>query len=640
MLLSDLEHDVLDAVMEHLTARMLCTLMLTCQGICTVARRALDGNETFRERKKAAAVGAKLATAMRRYSRRLGAPPDSISWFTLLPIEKFLTPRHGLCDLFAKYFSRDGRPLSIGMSVVVLHDDGSPMTMAELVDDDEEDDDDAACGFIKAIDADGDKYEVICRSATYANETTSFHLPAKRIQPRWPSESALIVGMNALQDWHPSAFAHVMLCLTRRDDDHSCLLREEDQPTFETGVTDENGNRQMAVADIPGLQAILAGISEWDSDGRMDGRMDGVSQWLAGFLCETSDCHDLEIDQVREEVKSLVTILARATAREVACPAAAARILNVLMLGNLRPPVRSVWENAKLVADVVDTNRWILSGIILESLDAVADTPKPEWLAEMLSLLLEPSGAKLSMEDVGELADIAMSAAFDQSLDLEHLVTAGTAVRACTRRDPILVSAALEEVGMFLDFNFYHPSYGTAKAAARLLLEGFFDYDPCPGEPGPQRELMDWLEGAKLPAHKIASASMMNIYAQLVAAGYDQEWVDDPVEDEADGGNPGRRYWNAMTLGQLVTHISRWQDDSMRKAAEFLYWWNRSRAGPSNKVFLAELVNKLREPWWPRGRRFHKRAQKLTEGVEAAGMMFESAGMGGGVVSSGLSVVL
>lgn len=372
MLLTDIDTDALEAMMERLSVKTIRSIMPVCKIICTAARHALSA-ERYRERKGAALTGAKLSRAMQRTCRRLGASDENVLWFTHLPIDKFLLPKYGLSDLFEHFFNvpRDfteidvnDRPLTVGMAVVVLGEDGAPMTH----DHDEDDDfsvegvDGFVFGFVKAIDADTRHFEVQYQRLP-SRETASLSLPATRIRPRWPSAAALSAGVCALQDWHPSAFAHLMLCLTRRDSEHDCLFEQEQRPWFETGATmirDGEECKQIRMADTPALETILSAVgNSWDDDISLD----GVSQWFAGALIEASD-GPIE----NHLVEYLVGVVCRAVFAAVAHAADAARVLNVFLRGSPRPPVRSVWEHADLDPKARG-NGWVLSCILYEGIE-------------------------------------------------------------------------------------------------------------------------------------------------------------------------------------------------------------------------------------------------------------------------------
>lgn len=559
--------DLRESVLDICTAKELVAVQATCHDFRAHARAALD-KPRFQERKEAAALGVLLAeSSAADWFRQGSRPPNSSK----------LHARLG--QMINRYWSTE-REVAVGMFVVTLD--------MRLV------------GWVHKVHEDG-----TCDVVPIDDEDEAFN---EHVRAIWPAPASMRSGMLAIQDWDPRAFAYFMFQLSAPDEampaavlDTNLLLTDIVKDACldlgpPEGVTD--GSSLLMTCEVPPPQLLFAAVCEWDSDVSFD----GLSGWLARIYRRLESFWRFgspvkHWEQAADEIlKKIFNVIGTMPVEP------AARLFN-LVHGDYEgsvwthPDVTLDGDDIALEEEIVDIPKFYVLERLLQAIIPPTDELDVAHVGQVLHLCLMRKAALTSGKiDVQGIVQLLIDALRNRTMDLtvmaeHHAEDPAENIAECGHflqivcfgtgnhdREQALQLLVLNHIDVKVDAHEGAVHEEDVQAAGHFL-SGFFES----ADEQPPRVLMDWLE----------TTGDVSMYATILRECFDE-----------DG------------LKGLVSHLDRWADDSMERAAELLVAWHPDGGRPQA---VWDMMDTLVPPWWSRGGRAKARRERLLDAARALG---------------------
>ena len=446
--------------------------------------------------------------------------------------------------------------------------------------------------YVRAIHEDG-----MCDLDFYPEDEEGDDMDRGHMRAVWPAPSTMRSGMLAIQDWDPRAFGYFMYRLSAPDEGPLCfnLLLTTFEETHVIMVAEEGtAGYVRCLCEVPPPQLLFAAVCEWDSDTSYE----GVSCWLARiYRCwereETVHADDLSDDPLRPAVLVIEKVHDMIMTMPVE---PAARLLNIIYQGCCLDGVLfgrgALWTHAEATLPEGFVLGELLGHVIPES-DLSADKDLYHFgdvLHVCLSMPNDMDGAIHALwQFAAHETEHETFVAENCGLLLQHMCFGNGA------RDEGLEVHALNCIDTELKMSLHQPKVrdflgrlthdmgcGDPCQRCGYFLTGFFDYSRG-ADQQPPRVLMDWLE----------TTGDVCVYADVLRECFDEEG-----------------------LKGFVSHLDRWEDNSLERAAELYVAWHPD-GGRRQAVW--DLMDALQLPWWSGGRSKARR-ERLLGAVRALGI--------------------
>ena len=612
-MLLDALHDELDLIMDVCTVQELAKLKATSKVLGASARRAL-GAPRFQERRRLAPLGAALLRAHQEGAEwfKEARSPSRCTW-------AWADVRQQVDELLStSAWSSEGRELTVGMWVRA-HSWSNQLGQRAFHE-----------GLLHRVD----RVESTCEVLEFAGvvflheddeELVKRTYPLSEVKPLFPAD--LAAGVLAIQDWHPRAFAYLMLRFDREND---LNVGRAERPLDQVLAVDLEGSLDAGITvEESALEVILTAVGNWEPDVNPK----GLAQWLGATLKLRQDGVQYHFTGSFPEdiqLKNAFRLMDRLFERDITLSEEGwVRIFCTFHSGLVWQACRDgmdaahgelpyngtvcdlhkkflehflsmglMWDdNARLERILLRSLRWCADPMSAFHCEGnwlggpgwpTRDTDESRTVVRTLwnganGLSTGHPWFKLTDEAVSEAAAMiaAVITALDASIDwvLDGLLGMRTLL------DPRPVTCG----GAGADRKIEWMSY---------FLGGLFSKESEDGR-HPPAKLMDWI-GRRVLHLSAGRYTRHGITLTEMACAVRQTWVQADMQ---------------AVVARIATWPVEWNADHIKKAAQFIWDWNNK--GSSMETHR-ELKAALVQPWWPsdaEGADARKRA--LLENVRA-----------------------